>query len=46
LRHGRGEESLLVGGDLLDVHAAHEMRVSWPLGVALRGVASSHRMLR
>jgi len=28
------------------VLAARKMKVSWPFGAALRGVASSHRMLR
>jgi hypothetical protein len=46
LRHARGKESPQVGGDLLDVHAARVMEVLWPFGVALRGVASSRRMLR
>ena len=46
LRHERGKESLLVGDDLLDVHAAQEMKVSWPFGAALRGEASNHLRVR
>jgi len=46
LRPVRGKESPQVGGDELDVLAARKMKVSWPFGAALRGEASSHRMLR
>jgi hypothetical protein len=42
----RGEESPQVGGDELDVLAARKMTVWWLFGAALRGEASSHRMLR
>ena len=30
----------------MEVVTAREMKVSWPFGAALRGEASSHRMLR
>jgi len=46
LRHARGKESPQVGGDELDVHAAHKMKVSWPFGAALRGEASNRPRVR
>jgi hypothetical protein len=37
---------LHVGGDRFAVHAAHEMKDSWPFGAALRGEASNRLKVR
>jgi hypothetical protein len=40
------ERSCHVGGDYVEVLAAQEMKVLWPFGVVLRGMASNHLELR
>ena len=45
VRHERGERGRQVG-DLVRCGAAWKMKVLWPFGVALRGEASNHLMLR